>query len=63
MDLTTMTTEELRDYMDAGRDELDRRDMLIAEARNGRPKGPGRPPKNGVARLKTTDLEPVDTDS
>lgn len=62
MDLTKLTNEQLSEYMDAGREECDRRLQVLAEAINGRPKGPGRP-KNGVLKLRAADLEPADTDS
>lgn len=62
-DLRKMTDEEILSAMDELRDEIDRRIQVLAEARDGRSKGPGRPPKNGVVRLKPADLEPADTDS
>lgn len=59
LDLTKLNEDDLRDYMDRGRDEIERRHRVLTEAMNGRPKGPGRPPKNGT-RLTAADLEPAD---
>lgn len=62
IDWSTLTNDEIRDVMDDGREEIDRRVRLLSEALNGRPKGPGRP-KNGALKLTAADLEPADGDS
>lgn len=62
MDWTTLTNDEIREQMDDGRAEIDRRIRVLAEAMNGSPKGPGRP-KNGVVKLTAADLKDVDADS
>lgn len=42
-----MSNDDLRQLMDGAREECDRRMSLLTEAKEGRPKGPGRPRKNG----------------
>lgn len=49
IDWDTLSNDDISDLMDEGRDEIERRISLLAGARDGRPKGPGRP-KNGVAK-------------
>lgn len=60
IDWSTLTNDEVRDLMDEGREESENRIRLLMEAMNGRPKGPGRPSKNGGLQLKAADLEPAD---
>lgn len=59
VDWSAMTNEEIRELMDDGREESENRIRTLMEAMNGRPKGPGRPPKNGT-KLTAADLEPAD---
>jgi hypothetical protein len=63
IDWTTLTNEQILDLMDEGRDEIERREEVLAKARNGSPKGPGRPrgSKNGVTQLSAADLKEADS--
>lgn len=63
IDWSSLTNEELADLMDDAREEIDRREALMQRARNGGPKGPGRPrgSKNGAPQLSAADLKEADS--
>lgn len=50
IDWSAMSNREISELMDDGREEIEERISVLIEGRDGRPKGPGRPPKNGVAK-------------
>lgn len=57
IDWSAMSNDEIRELMDDGREEIEERISVLIEGRDGRPKGPGRPPKNGVAKSTAAKSE------
>ena len=56
IDWDTLSNDDIADVMDEGREEIERRIGLLTGARDGRPKGPGRP-KNGASKLTAAKTE------
>lgn len=54
IDWDTLSNDDISDVMEEGREEIERRISLLTGARDGRPKGPGRP-KNGGAKAKSDE--------